>query len=244
MINIFDSKVIILANSLGGTKEYVSRWNNHLGLSKHMVPIGGIPLIHYLQKQLKHYGFKDIHISCQKEDSKSYIIDNNTWINPPDTSTELAPNNEIIICKDLFSKEKNNIILFGDNFYSNNFFKIILAASTNKVWLYGRPNASSYVNKKYGEPFGWSVPFAQVDFIINCAEEAIAEMWKYDKECTRDSGIKRTYSNVIKKQGIFNFLNNYLDITDETTDFDYPEEWDFWSINVLPNITLNDFKSE
>lgn len=240
MNDILNCKVIILANALGGTEDYSSRWGNHLGITKHLVPIGKMPLIHYTQKQLKLYGFTDINISCQKKDRDLYIINNNNWINPPDTSAEGAPNNEIIISKSLFSREKNNIILFGDNFYSDSFFEKIIDANTERILIYARTNPSEYVNKKHWEPFGWYVPNNEIDYLIKCAEGAVKEMLSVHNRVLPDSAIWQTYSRVGTGKQIYDSSYNWVEIDDETTDFDYPKDWDFWSTNVLPNIKLNE----
>lgn len=243
MDSIFDSKVIILANAMGGTSGYSSRWNKHLGINKHMVPINNIPLIHYTQKQLKHYGFTDIYISCQLKDKESYIINSNNWVKPPDTQNAGAPNNEIIIASTLFSEEKNNIILFGDNFYSILFFEKIFAAQTDKIWMYARKAPSTYINKNFWEPFGWYIPKHETKFIVKCAEDAINEMLTVNKKILPDSAIAQTYSRVITRRGNHGNNAHWIDIDDETTDFDYPKDWDFWSKNVLPQIKLLDFGS-
>jgi SAM-dependent methyltransferase len=243
-MKITDAKVIILANAAGGFPGGSTRWNNHLGINKHLVPIGNMPLIHYIQNQLKYYGFSDIVISCQEKDKGTYIINNNQWISPPDLTGNINPDHEIMICESVFDRKKNNIILYGDNFYSKEFFNKIMSADPEDWWFYGREGASDYVGKPYTEDFGWYIPPKFLKFLIRSTYIASEDMIKHHGQVIPGIAIHQTYEFSINMQNKKDFYCNWINVDDETTDFDYPAEWDYWSKEVLPEIPLMNFEWE
>ena len=235
---IIDSKVIILANSEAGEGGGRERWGNYLKVNKHMIPIAGTPLIHYIQKQLRLYGFYDIHISCLQKDSHEYIIDNNSWILSPDTSDYINPNHDLIICETLLNKNKPTLILFGDNFYSHTFFERIMEADPSTWWIYGRHGGSEYINKPYGECFGWYIPPKSIKTLLNATIKASSDMIRIHGKTLPGVAIFETYQEAIALCNESNYFSHWISIDDETTDFDFPKEWDFWKKNVLPGIDL------
>lgn len=239
MIDIKNIKVIIMADSSGGFGGGTARWGNYLGVKKHLAPIGEIPVIHYLQKKLFKYGFSDISISCLEEDRDSYIINDNRWIQSPDVSSLINPYHDILICKDMLSLEKNNIILFGDNFYSDLFFERIINVDPTKWWQYGREGKSIYVNKPYTEGFGWYIPSNLVNWLIKVSVEASEWMINNHGKIVAGVAIHQTHEFALKYENESDWFSHLVNVNDETTDFDYPHEWDFWTKNVLPNISLD-----
>ena len=72
-------KAVICANGKG------SRWENYLGVTKHMIEIDGEPILHRTVRLLKNYGFKDIVISTSNPDyavegAALYTPKRNVWL--------------------------------------------------------------------------------------------------------------------------------------------------------------------
>jgi hypothetical protein len=223
---VLGSKVIIMANRIagyGGEK----RWNNYLNAPKHLAPINKKPIIHIIQEQLAIHGFKDIGIICQEEDFLAYSLGHAKWLNPQNIKIDKKnPDHEINVCKSFFSLEKPNLILFGDNVYTKKFFSSLLNCNSNSWQYFARPWSSEYVNKPYEEGFAWFIPESKIKILLEATKSASKKMIAHYGKVMPGTAVRESYE--IAELWSTDLDKHLVVIDDETTDFDYPEEFDFW----------------
>lgn len=203
----------------GGDK---TRWGNHRGVPKHMVPIGDEPLIHYLQRQLTARGV-EVLVKCRPEDVADFVttgtavpveFEPEPWQFEWDDSRHVWPQHRLLI-------------LYGDCFYTPQLLDAVVA-DTAKGWrLYARWDESRITGKPWGEPWVWVIqPDAHAE--LDAAVAHASQMF-------RSGQTNRCMAwEVYRAAAGFN-LNEHrretlhgMEWSDFTEDFDFPDDYERW----------------
>jgi hypothetical protein len=223
---------------------YPDRWDNYLGVPKHLIPIKGEPLIHRTQRLLLENGEKNIWVSCNKQNFESYVI---PGCNPVETNFDknsLYPDHEFSSTDGMENENGITVLLFGDIYYSEKIIKHLVDNKSEDWHYYARWKNSDTTGKIYGEMFAW---YYNHSHIKKLKESAILSS-ELTKEYVRKHQIgelkypwimeessKMTYRimaglDTEDPHGIEN--SKWVEWDDETEDFDYPIDWDKWSKNL------------
>lgn len=224
------------------------RWNNYLGVKKHMIPIKGEPLIHRTQRILLENGATNVVVKCNKEDIDKYVIDGAVGIENPEIK-HFYPDHEFINSMPLLNQDGVTVLLWGDTYYSENIIKNICNNTSENWHYYARRRHSEITGKVCGEPYAWYFHDHHITDMLKSAEKSalitsqlIAEEggnnpvanygWKMEDTS------KMTYrimSNLDPEDPHEVESFHWIEWNDETEDFDYPEHWDNWS-KRLPHL--------
>lgn len=227
---------------------YPNRWNNHLGVPKHLIPIKGEPLIHRTQRLLAQYGATNIEIKCNPDNFSKYLL-------PGSVGTAGLKNNsiyddhEFFSAAGLFNDNGITVMLFGDIYYSESLIKYMVENDSEDWFYYGRQISSVITGKEYGEHWGWHFHTKHIQPLTNCAERACAVAKQLIKQYEEDpEGTKYPWTMEETSKMCYRAMANidlmdphliedkhWIEWDDETEDFDYPEDWDKWAKN-LPHL--------
>lgn len=201
-----------------------TRWNNHLGVSKHLAPINGEPILMRTIRLLKSRGIRKNQIFVVSKEE--YPVDAVTYI--PKLNKQNHDADKFLSSKELWDDEGRTIILYGDVYFSENAIDTILKDESTFWRMFCRPLPST----KYGYPYGecFAVSFMPID-----QEYALKNLKKlvylYKAEVlSRIGGWE--WARVMAGVNVsvlhlhHTMLDNYIVIDDETDDMDYPEDYD------------------
>ena len=186
-------KYLIMASGEG------KRWNNHLGIPKHLIEINGETLLERTTRLLKENGINDYVITGNDERYKKY----GNLISQTDNDCEI----------DRFEKSEIPICyLYGDVYYTENAIKTIIETPAKDVLFFG------------SEEEIFAVKVEDLDLFYQ-HKNRVKELYLSNK-INRCIGweIYRSMHNIPFEQHIIS--NRYVKIIDDTDDIDYPEDYD------------------
>jgi hypothetical protein len=213
-------RILILAGGEG------LRWQNHLGVRKHLIPIHGEPLIHRTQRLFAERGISDIRVVCSLELAADYVTEVGT--HEPLAQVDRAWVQEQESSRRAWNGDGRTIIVYGDVYYSHDLVDSI-AHDNGEPWrVFARWGASAITGKGYGEMFAWSFNAYAHRTLDNARNRAIAakeagRWWR----CLGWEVYREAVGIPIReheRDDVHGF--EWSDVTD---DFDYPEDWDRWS---------------
>jgi choline kinase len=230
---------------LAGNKNFDTRWNNHLGTSKHMIPIKGEPLIHRTQRLLLDRNQKDIIITCNKDNIGKYNLSNVTAIESKNNKSHIYPDYEFATTEGLLNPDGITIMLWGDLYLSENIINKIVNNNSEDWHFYGRRKSSEITGSIYGEDFGWYFNNNHILNIMSTSETMLPILKKLVKDQSlypwaMEDCSKMLYRMMAKIDYEDPHLidkHHWIEIDDETEDFDYPEDWTKWS-ERLPHLAF------
>ena len=141
-----------------------ARWNNHLGVPKQLIPIGGEPLLERTVRLLHAKNIFDINIIAHDELLKIK------------TCNFIRPSKYQWIVETLLSTQslwnENTIILLGDVFYTREAINSIVRTRKN-IHVHGRYGANKYTRTPWGEIFSLSFERNNWNEVITNATKVI-----------------------------------------------------------------------
>jgi len=196
-------KYIIMAAGAG------TRWNNYLGIPKHLIEINGETLLGRTTRLLKENGATDYIITCANNCYAQYGL----------TMEQSYHDCEI----DRFEEINTNepiCYLYGDVYYTENAIKTIVNTPTDDVLYFGHEweiFAIKIVNKK---------------FFYDCKK--IVKNLYLTQQIHRCIGweIYRCMNNLPYEE--HHITNRYVKILDGTDDIDYPYEYEEFIRKLQP----------
>lgn len=192
-----------------------TRWKNHLGVTKHMVPVPphGEPLLHRTLRLVRGHAPKKIFATASKK----------------------LPGIETIVCDGgtEFDRFYNGlpawkgattvVYLYGDVFYTEDAMARIMDPVPVDFRVYGRNGSSQTTGKEYGEIFAIRLSdFQRARRALDAAKcyglgRAKAPGWVWYRHFERIPF------------GMEKLTERFVELADDwTEDFDYPEDYDRW----------------
>lgn len=121
------------------------RWGDYLGVTKHLIPIDGEPLLHRTVRQLREIDTDEIVIIGP------YDVPGTTRVDPL-VVPENGDFDKLEQSRPYWSAEQRTLVVYGDVFFSDAAMGEI--ADDRGDWrLYCRPFRSSFDGTPFGEPF-------------------------------------------------------------------------------------------
>jgi len=238
---MLNSKVIICAGGDGGVNAPNSRWKEK-EFSRHMVPIKGIPLIHYIQKQMKDKGFTDIHVACDSHNRSKYVLSGIKHIPSPRCFGKFYEHCTVYHYRQFLNKGGTTVMLYGDTYYTDEFIDAVSKDDGQMFHVYGRHNASDSITKndRNNEKFAYVMHRKDLGRYIKLCETLMPTMehelqYNYWVQPTcfpqlvyrEFSGIRYNDNRVENK--------HWIEWNDLTDDFDLGDDWKIKS-ELFPHI--------
>jgi hypothetical protein len=141
------TRVLIIAAGDG------TRWNNYLGIPKHLAQIDGEPISHRTVRLFKERGILDIH-TVGLDDDRWHIPGAKLYVAKKTADYHGA--DKFLSSQELWNTEGRTITVFGDVFFSDQAIDLIVNDTDQNWKVYGRPTGSTITGKRYGELFAQS----------------------------------------------------------------------------------------
>lgn len=207
-----------------------TRWNNYLGVRKHMVPIKGEPNL-----------LRTIRLIQENDPNAEIILGvNPKFPVPPELAISTydgisylkgTESDRYFASIPYWNKQGRTVLIWGDVFFTEDAIKTLCKPQSD--WLrYGRPGQCKYSNRKFwGEEFALSFNSEHHELMINAMKRI--------EEISLRTGIQlfgTIYLAMLNipedeiiqesKSGRKNDHGNMITIDDFTDDFDFPEDFD------------------
>lgn len=208
-----------------------TRWNNHLDVPKHLVDVAGQPLLHRTISQFSDHG--EVYLTAPENDDR-YRIPGVKLFHPP-ISEGLHDAKKLLDNVSIWNPEGRTIVLWGDVFFTDKAVRKIVTHNPPKWSMYGRFGPSHITGCEYGELFAFSfTPKMRAD--IEIALHTLAVRRRYDL-IGRIGGweLYRLLSGASDLNAHIRY-KNFVEINDETEDFDFPHDYERWVQRCLPRI--------
>jgi choline kinase len=206
----------------------MSRWNNYLGIPKHLIKIDGETLISRTTRLIKQYD-NDHDILIIALNNKYKISDTQLIKIKPDNLNKHYNTLPFKTVLEYSSDSKKNIMIFGDIFFSEKCIQTMVNtcnSNFNNVTFFGREKKSSITLCPYGELWGIYYSYEHINliklhiFIIEL-RYMLGLVFRI-----KHWELYRSLNDIDLRKHII--TNNFVEIDDFTEDFDFPEDYDRW----------------
>lgn len=195
------------------------RWGNYTGVPKHLVQIDGKPLLHHTVETLQARGANDIVIMAKVP---GYAVAGAQTVDPTTSALEETALGHSAAY--WTSDSTRTTVLFGDVYFSPAAMDAIFRERGSLTWFGRRGKGKS--GSPYGELFGLTFD-GPGQLVLRKAFRTVTAA-KMQRRITRAGGwecYRQIHSLPLKIQRI---TTDFVEINDETEDFDRPEEYDMW----------------
>lgn len=195
----------------GGT-----RWGNHMGIPKHIVPVDGERLLDGTVRKLREHGVMDVIVLGP------YDV--------PGARSELPRFTECDTDKFLSTCEHwhdsaQTLVLYGDVWFSNTALRE-LCRPVDSFRFVGRRDPSTITGSPWGELFGVALSLpghGRVAHSITTVRQALM-----NRRIPRGGGWELYRQCVGLSHAEHRTPDHFVNVDDWTDDFDYPEDYDCW----------------
>lgn len=194
------------------------RWGNHKGSPKHLVNINGTPLIYRTIAQFQEHGQIVLMANDKRYGEITVPTDETVF-----SGTAMGQSRQF------WSDGTNNLILFGDVYFSDAAVTTIIETPPDDVKFFGRLGRSPTGHG--GELFGIMVPATAIGRVLEAIEHV--KTARMTGEIDRHSGWEvfkqlNGFNLAAFQQSKYATCSNFVEINDETDDFDSPKEYYCW----------------
>jgi hypothetical protein len=202
-----------------------TRWNNHLGVPKHLAPVDGEPILNRAVRLLQANGVSDIHV-VSKDDPR-YAIEGASQLIPTLNYADNADADKFLSSKQLWNQEGRTVVFYGDVYFTEAGMARICEYTGTEWTLFCRRDSSKYTGTPWGECFAQSFYPADIPK-HEAALHRIAKLYKAGI-INRCGGWEHYHAMIgLPDHQVRStiFKGNFVEIDDFTDDFDYPEDYD------------------
>ena len=190
-----------------------SRWDNFLGITKHLIKINGETLIERNSRL-----FQPITVGPYPNATRPLRVK--------------LPESKFLDTEHLWARQGHTVFLFGDVYFSEEAATMINSTFKSNNWtFYGRSSASGVTGHSTGEMFAVSIHADQLDHFSVCVKQAAATKTRkvFKEGCANGLGWLTYYLMCGQPtQPKWRNYGNMVEINDFTDDFDTPEQYESW----------------
>ena len=211
-------KLIIMASGSG------SRWNNYIGVPKHLVEIDGERILDRIVRL-----FKGFAITIIGNDER-YEVEGARLIIPKEAEGANV-NERCMEFKHLWNKNGRTVVVLGDCYITDEAAQTIISEDSG-MKFFGRENGSRLTGCNWGEMFAHSFyaedikeyedSFTLSEALYKEGKTQRNEWWEHYRVCDGQDPTKHTVGD------------RFIEIDDMTDDFDKPEDYDNFMRNYEP----------
>jgi len=193
-----------------------AKWGGHLGVPRHLVPMGGEPLLHRTVRQaLAHSG--DVRVISA--DDQRYKVDGVQWHEAPQRTP-----NEFATTLPWWSAESRTVLLLGDTYYTDDAMATITGFEPVRWQMFGRKGASALTGTPWGEYFASSWWPQNRQMLLEHLEKVIlARAAGIARRCTGWEILRSIQRTPLNEHVVHPFW--FAEIDDATDDIDFPADY-------------------
>lgn len=193
-----------------------AKWNNHLGVPRHLVPVDGELLLHRTVRQASAYA-TDVRVTSPDDDR--YIL--------PGTTRHVVRGrhvNEYASSRHLWCPGYRTVLLYGDVYYTDAAMATI-CGHDGPLWrMFGRAGPSAITGTPWGEVFGGSwLPRHHAMLDEHMHKAALAYACGHARRTTAWELLRSVQHTPLTVHMVD--PRWFHEINDETDDFDTPEDY-------------------
>lgn len=201
------------------------RWNNHLGVPKHLIPIDGECLLDRTIRLIKERD-EQAEIVITGKDAR-YKRKGCTALYMPETQDHEA--DKFWNTKPLWSSWASTVIVYGDVFFTEYAMNTIREKTVYDYHFFGRPYGSKVTGCPHGEMFAVRFIPQEHQTMIQALKELIEIHkanpiriggWEFYKIL---QGFDLNYRNYQVEEKHFTIIDDFTD------DFDNPDDYNRWN---------------
>jgi len=191
-----------------------TRWKNHLGVPKHLVPINGTPILERTVKLINHYPDVEVYVVA-KDDDERYKIEGSTYyeakLNPANNDAD-----KFLSSEELWNPDGRTIVFYGDTYFTRNAMKTIMTFESQEWTLFSSKD-ECFAQSFYPE----DIPKHR-DALHKIRDAAKAGgLW-------RCGGWEHYRAYCHEPLQVHKFYGHNVQIDDLTDDFDYPDDYELF----------------
>lgn len=201
-----------------------TRWNNYMGVPKHLIEIEQEPIIYRTVRLLNERGVYDVHVVAPDDDR--YRIDGSK-IYIPKKNRKNYDADKFLNSEPLWNTEGRTVVFYGDVFFTDDAMSKIVSSEIESWRLFCRFGKSDITGTPYGECFAQS--FYPADIPRHRKELKYIAKLRANRVITRCGGwehARAMHGARGKKVRDHRPYPGYIEIDDWTDDFDKPEDYD------------------
>ena len=192
------------------------RWNMHLGVHKHLVPVEGENLLDRTLRLIRAHTEASITIVSFDPD---YARPHCRRFEPLHGPDNFCDTDKFLGSHELWSDKGQTVILYGDVFFTPAAMATIMG-HRGAHWFFGRREGSHYTGCRWGELFALSVPPSE--------RQAIGHALEIVRSALLSGRLPRGGGWELYHHLHGNGWDNFTEIDDFTDDFDFPGDYDRW----------------
>lgn len=196
-----------------------TRWNHHLGLPKHFVPVDGEPILHRTVRLFS----KHCEVVVIGPDDDRYHIPP-AELHVPDLRPGNGDADKFLSSRELWHTRHRTLLVYGDVFFTDEAVDTICAPQKG-LRCYARPGASAVTERPYGEIFAFTFQPGQHK-VVDAALRYLVELRQLGW-LERNGGFE--LHQVLRRGNVGSEELPTAGLTvidDWTDDFDYPHYYD------------------
>jgi hypothetical protein len=193
------------------------KWGDHLGVPKHLAPVGGEPLLHRTVRQaLAHTG--EVFITAPVDDPR-YVVDGGRTVHPGAAPSEYGAS------RTWWALWGRTVLLLGDVYFTDDAIDTVMQTADPEYRVFGRYGASRVTGTPYGEIFAvswWRHHHELLDRHLALVHAARAA-----GTVTRPPGwmlLRSIQGTPLHRHRVVR--PPFVDVDDATDDFDTPADYD------------------
>ena len=201
------------------------RWNNYLGIPKHLIEIGDETLLE-----------RTVRLIHLRSNAQIVVVGHDripelagTVVIPPEPyGDEPVETDKLLSARSRWSKAGRTFILYGDVWFSEECMDAVFA-NEEDFWWFGREGRSHFTGKRWGELFALAFESWRADHV----REHIVKIRTLlaEGKISRGLGWEVYKSMVGIPLRIHATGEHFTEINDWTDDFDAPGEYEMWLSN-------------
>ena len=211
-------RVLLIAAGSG------TRWNNYLGVPKHLAPVRGTTVLGRLVSQFQ--GVADVTVVGPPDDR--YRYDGSTLVCP---AVRDADADKFLSSRHLWNPDGPTLIVYGDIFLSWPARDLIVH-HPDRLALFARWGRARLTGTPYGECFAYRLPATEHDRF----EHALWDVDGWQREGLIDrSGGWETFQRLngagvdtVRRHRQTSGPCQFVDVNDWSDDFDWPKDYERW----------------
>lgn len=141
-------RAIVIADGDG------TRWRNHLGVPKHLIPFLGEPLVHRTGRQLREAGFETFIVGPAGDDR--YRVGGCALAESGPRVPEWHDASKFLDSQYLWSETRRTVVVYGDVFFDDEAVDAIASYDEREWRLFARLDGSPVTGTRWGECFAQS----------------------------------------------------------------------------------------